>query len=102
MPIGDALDLTDEQAYVLYRHWITRRNAGADLDDATRAEVQRLNARIATLQSEFENRLIADTNDAAVVFGSADDLDGLSPEELGGCAEAARARGLEAATSSTS
>ena len=89
------LGLSDEQAYVLYRHWTTRRNAGAALDEDTRAEVQRLTARIATLQSEFENRLIADTNDGAVVFESADELAGLSAEELGSCAEAARVRGLE-------
>lgn len=93
----DELELTDEQHYVLYRHRITRHNAGAGLDERSRAEVQRLNARIATLQSEFENRLIADTNDGAVVFGSADELDGLSDEEIGSCAEAARARGLDGA-----
>ncbi|HET9127507.1 MAG TPA: M3 family metallopeptidase [Propionibacteriaceae bacterium] len=91
----DQLGLTPEQAYVLHRHWTTRRNAGAGLGEDTRAEVQRLTARIATLQSEFENRLIADTNDGAVVFDSADELDGLTPEELGTCAEAARARSLE-------
>ena len=91
----DDLGLSAEQAFVLQRHWTIRRNAGAGLDADTRAEVQRLTARIATLQSEFENRLIADTNDAAVVFDSADDLAGLTPDELGSCAEAAGVRGLE-------
>lgn len=88
----DGLDA--EQAYLLER-WTTRmRIAGAELDEAAKARLRELNGRLAELTTRFEKQLLADTNELAVVFDSAEELDGLSPAELGAAASAASERGL--------
>jgi peptidyl-dipeptidase Dcp len=51
------------------------------------------------LTTTFEKNLLADTNDLAVVFDSADELDGLTDGELSAAAQNAADRGLEGATS---
>lgn len=92
---ADSLGLDPEQRCVLDRHWTTRRIAGAGLDEPTRARVSELNARIASLTSDFTNRLSHDTADAALVVDTAEELDGLTDEQIHACAEAASARGLD-------
>ncbi|HSN44562.1 MAG TPA: M3 family metallopeptidase, partial [Propionibacteriaceae bacterium] len=91
---GD-LGLDDEGAFLLERHWTLRKLAGASLDEADRVRVAALNERIAGLQSRFATFLLDDTNDGAVPFATAAELDGLSEDELSACAQAATARGRE-------
>ncbi|GAA2991520.1 peptidyl-dipeptidase Dcp [Microbacterium terrae] len=91
----DALDLDAEQRYLVERHFREMTQAGAGLDDAAKERLTALNQRLSTLTNTFEKNLLADTNDLAVVFDSAAELDGLTDGELSAAAQAAADRGLD-------
>jgi len=91
----DTLGLSDEQRYLVERWHREMTLAGAGLDDAQKARLGELNARLSTLTTRFEKNLLADTNDLAVVIDDAAELDGLSPGEISAAAQAAADRGLE-------
>ena len=91
----DALDLDPESRYLVERHFREMTHAGAALDDAEKARLTELNARLATLNNAFEKHLLADTNELAVVFETADELAGLDEGALSAAAQAASDRGLD-------
>ncbi|UPL12402.1 M3 family metallopeptidase [Microbacterium sufflavum] len=91
----DALSLDPEQRYLVERYHREMTHAGAGLDDAAKAELTTLNQRLSVLTNTFERNLLSDTNDLAVVFDSAAELDGLSQGELSAAARAAADRGLD-------
>ncbi|MBD3941465.1 M3 family metallopeptidase [Microbacterium sp. NEAU-LLC] len=91
----DQLDLDAEQRYLVQRHFTEMSHAGAGLDDAAKQRLTELNRRLSTLTTQFEKNLLADTNDLAVVFDDAAELDGLSEGELSAAAQAATDRGLD-------
>jgi len=91
----DELDLDAESRYLVERHHREMSLAGAGLDDADKARLTDLNQRLSVLTTTFEKNLLADTNDLAVVFDDAAELDGLSEGELSAAAQAATARGLD-------
>ena len=70
-------------------------HAGAGLDDAAKERLTALNQRLSTLTTTFEKNLLRDTNELAVVFDDAAELDGLAEGELSAAAQAAADRGLE-------
>jgi peptidyl-dipeptidase Dcp (EC 3.4.15.5). Metallo peptidase. MEROPS family M03A len=96
----DALDLEPEQRYLIERHYREMSHAGAGLDDTAKERLTEINQRLSTLTTTFEKNLLADTNDLAVVFDDAADLDGLAEGELSAAAQAATDRGLTAGGSS--
>ncbi len=91
----DSLDLDDEQRYLVERHYREMSHAGAGLDETAKATLTEINQRLSTLTTTFEKNLLADTNDLAVVFDSAEELDGLTEGELSAAAQAAADRGLD-------
>ncbi|MFF5626946.1 M3 family metallopeptidase [Microbacterium sp. NPDC012755] len=91
----DSLDLDAEQGYLLERRFREMTHAGAALDDEAKAHLTLLNQQLSTLSNTFERNLLNDTNDLAVVFDSASELDGLSAGELSAAARAAQSRGLD-------
>ena len=91
--LGD-LGLDDEQRYLVERRFREMSRAGAGLDDADKARLTDLNQRLSTLTTQFEKNLLADTNELALVFHDAADLDGLTDGELSAAAQAAADRGL--------
>ena len=91
----DSLGLEPEQRYLVERHYREMTHAGAALDDAAKQRLTALNQRLSTLTTSFEKNLLNDTNDLAVVFNSAAELDGLTEGELSAAAQAAADRGLE-------
>lgn len=91
----DELDLDPEQRYLVERHYREMSHAGAGLDEAAKERLTALNQRLSTLTTAFEKNLLADTNDLAVVFDSAEELAGLTEGELSAAAQAAADRGLE-------
>ncbi|WP_292835552.1 M3 family metallopeptidase [Microbacterium sp.] len=91
----DDLDLAPEDRYLVERHFREMTHAGAGLDDTQKAALTDLNQRLSILTTTFEKNLLADTNDLAVVFDTADQLDGLTAGELSAAAQNARDRGLE-------
>ncbi|GAA4156392.1 M3 family metallopeptidase [Gryllotalpicola daejeonensis] len=88
-------DLDAEARYLVERYYTDFTLAGAGLDDEAKAELSKLNQRISGLQAKFEKQLLADTNELAVVFDDAAELEGLGDGELSAAAEAAKERGLE-------
>ena len=93
----DELGLTGEDRYLVERRFREMTHAGAALDDEAKARLSDLNARLATLSSTFEKHLLADTNDLAVLFETADELDGLDDGALSAAAQAATDRGHDGA-----
>ncbi|MDR6613096.1 M3 family metallopeptidase [Leifsonia sp. 1010] len=91
----DQLGLDPESRYLVERYYTEFTLAGAGLDDADKERLREYNQRLSTLTTRFEKNLLADTNDLAVVFDSADELDGLGEGELSAAAQAAAERGLD-------
>lgn len=91
----DELGLDRERAHLLERYHRRFVRAGADLPEASRARLRELNQEEASLTTEFRDRVLAATNDAAVVVRDRARLEGLGDDELAAAAEAARERGLE-------
>lgn len=85
--------LKPQQRYLVERRHSEMVHAGAGVDDAAKAEIAALNARIATLATEFDRRLLADTNARAVIFPDALDVAGLTAGERSAAAAAAAERG---------
>ncbi|MFT4052370.1 MAG: M3 family metallopeptidase [Microbacterium sp.] len=90
----DELDLTAEDRYLLERTHGEMTHAGAALDAQQKAQLTQLNQRLSVLTTTFEKNLLADTNDLAVVFDDAAELDGLTAGELSAAARNAEERGL--------
>ncbi|MGH3689250.1 MAG: M3 family metallopeptidase [Microbacterium sp.] len=91
----DSIDLDPEQRYLVERHHREMTHAGASLDGEAKAQLTALNQKLSTLTNTFERNLLNDTNDLAVLFDTADALDGLSAGELSAAARAAADRGLD-------
>ena len=91
----NALALDPESRYLVERHFMEFTIAGAALDEQAKVALRDLNSRISTLTTRFEKHLLADTNDLAVLFDSAEDLDGLDPLEVAAAEQAAQDRGIE-------
>ncbi|MDT0157464.1 M3 family metallopeptidase [Microbacterium sp. ARD32] len=89
----DELELDAEQRYLVHRHFREMTHAGAALDDEAKTRLTELNKRLSTLSTAFERNLLNDTNDLAVLFDDASELDGLTSGELSATARAASDRG---------
>ena len=90
----DELGLDAEALYLVERHYREMTHAGAGLDDAQKQRLTELNQRLSVLTTTFEKNLLADTNELAVVFDDAAELDGLTEGELSAAAQNAVDRGL--------
>ena len=90
----DELGLTEPQRRLTERKYRDAVRAGAGLDDDGQATMRRISGRLATLTTEFSQRLLDDTNDSAVHVSSAADLDGLSEAEIAAARRAAQDRDL--------
>ncbi|HEY1092775.1 MAG TPA: M3 family metallopeptidase [Burkholderiaceae bacterium] len=69
--------------------------AGARLSDAQKTRVRAINAELATLSTKFNQNVLAEVNDSAVVVDSAAELAGFTPEQIAAAAAAAKARKLD-------
>jgi peptidyl-dipeptidase Dcp len=75
----------------IYRDFV---RAGAELSPAAQETLRALNQEQSKLVTEFDRRLLADTNASALVVDRREDLDGLPESEIAAAAEAASERGL--------
>src|SRR5690606_25205767 len=82
-----------ESAWLLERYHTDFIRAGAALGEAEQHRLRELNQEISSLVTEFRNRLLADTNDLAVVVDDPEKLAGLSPDAVAAAAQAAAERG---------
>ncbi len=86
--------LNAEQIRLIERYHSNFVRAGARLDAAQKQTLRALNARLAALQTQYEQRLLAASNAGALVIEDRAELDGLDEAAIAAAAEAAKARGL--------
>ncbi len=86
--------LTPEQQRLVWLYRTDFIKQGARLDPAAKQAVARINQRLAALQTEFSQNLLADEQKQALVVTDADDLVGLMPADVAALAQEARRRGL--------
>jgi peptidyl-dipeptidase Dcp len=91
--VEDPPDVDPESLRLLERRHRDAVRAGARLAAPEQERLRALNTELSALTAEFGTRLLADTNDAAVVVDDPDQLDGLSPDAVSAAARAAEARG---------
>jgi peptidyl-dipeptidase Dcp len=89
------LGLDPESVQLVERYENMFVRAGARLSDADKATLKKLNEELSTLSTRFRQNVLAATKEGAVVVDDVKQLDGLSPEQIGAAAEAAKARGME-------
>jgi peptidyl-dipeptidase Dcp len=91
----DSLKLDPEAAQVLKLYYQQFIHSGANLPAADQARLKEINKQDASLQAEFQQRLVAGTKDAALALGDKAALDGLSDGEIATAAHAAQERGMK-------
>ena len=91
----DSLGLTDDQKFLLtgtYRHFV---HNGAELSADKKKQLSALNEKIAKLQNDYRVKLLAASNEAALLIDDKAQLDGLSEGDLAAAATAAKKAGHE-------
>jgi peptidyl-dipeptidase Dcp len=91
----DTLGLNSDQKFLLETYYKKFVHAGAKLSDADKTKLKDLNGKIATLQAQYQDKLLAAADANAVVVDSKAELDGLSDAEIAVTAEAAKAKKLD-------
>ena len=89
-----SLNLNSEDSWLLERYYKDLIQSGAHLSDQQRARLTELNGALSKLSTTFSKNLLADTNDLAIIVDSAQELDGLTPNQISAAATAATERGL--------
>ena len=91
----DTLSLEPEQKRLVERHYEKLVRAGAQLSDADKTTLRKLNVEETTLSTQFHTKLVAASAAAAVVVDDKAKLDGLSEGDIAAAADAAKARKLD-------
>jgi peptidyl-dipeptidase Dcp len=89
------LRLDPESAQLLERYYQIFVRAGARLPEADKARLKKINEEISSLMTTFGQNVLKATKEGAVVVDDVKLLAGLSPEQIGAAAEAAKSRGLD-------
>lgn len=90
----EMLSLDGESRRLLTLTWQRFVHAGATLAPAQKAVLRALNTEAATLQSQFQQRLLGAAKSGGLVVDDRHQLDGLTDEEIAAAADAAREKGL--------
>ena len=69
--------------------------AGANLSEENKEKVKKINEELATLSTQFSNKLLDARKNGGVLFSDVKELDGLSADELAAAAADAKAAGHE-------
>ncbi len=89
------LSLDAESRWLLERYHTDFVRAGANLGPEEKERLKAINSELASLATEFQNNVLAETNNNAVLVETAGELQGLSDSELATAAEAAAEAGHE-------
>jgi peptidyl-dipeptidase Dcp len=89
------LKLDSEALQVLTLYYRQFVHAGANLSAKDKARLKQINKRDASLETEFQQKLVAAAKKGALVLDSKDRLKGLSDAEIAAAAETAKSRGLK-------
>ena len=91
----DSLKLDPESHYLVERYFKAFVRAGALLSEADKETLRGLNQEEAKLTTRFEDDVLAETNNGAIVIDNKGDLDGLSESDIAAAAELAKERKLD-------
>src|SRR6516162_6384011 len=86
----DKLGLDAESAYLLERYYKDFVRAGAKLSDSDKEKLKKINAELATLQTQFEQNVLKEKNASSIVVDRKEDLAGLSDNQMAGVTNAAK------------
>ena len=86
----DSLKLDPESRYLVERYYKTFVRSGALLSEADKETLRGLNQEEAKLTTKFEDDVLAETNNGALVIDNKADLDGLSENDIAAAAERAK------------
>ena len=89
------VSLNDEQKRLTERMKKAFVSSGAKLNDAQRARLTEITARLATLGTQFSQNILKDEGDFVLWLETPEDLAGLSPDFLDAAAALAKSRGRE-------
>ncbi|MCU1349849.1 MAG: dipeptidyl carboxypeptidase, partial [Acidobacteria bacterium] len=91
----DSLGLDAEGKFLVERYYKNFVRAGAQLNDADKATLRALNQEESKLTTSFRDKVLADTNESAIVISDRAELDGLSEGDIAAAADAAKERKLD-------
>ncbi len=91
----DSLGLAGQDLRLLELYYKDFHFAGAHLSAEQREELKSLNEELSKLEAEFSRKVLADTNDSAIVVDTLEELAGLSENEIAAAKLAAEVRGLD-------
>jgi peptidyl-dipeptidase Dcp len=91
----DNLGLDPESAYLLERYYKDFVRAGAKLSDTDKEKLKKINAELATLQTQFEQNVLKEKNASSVAVDRKEDLRGLSDNQMASVTAAAKAEHKE-------
>jgi peptidyl-dipeptidase Dcp len=91
----DSLGLDAEGVRLIERYHTDFVRAGAKLSDADKAHLKAINGELAKLGTQFSQNVLAEVNDSAVVVDTKEELAGLTDEQIGAAAAAAKEKGLD-------
>src|SRR5919197_631316 len=94
-PSGGGLILDPESVYLLERYYKDFVRAGAKLADTDKEKLKKINAELATLQTQFEQNVLKEKNASSVVVDRKEDLRGLSDNQMASVSSAAKAEHKE-------
>src|SRR5580698_759860 len=90
-----SLHLDPEQLRLVEWDYLQFVHAGANLSEADKTELKKLNEQIAVLQEDFQSKLLAATQAGAYITKDKAALAGLSDAQIHAAAEAAKGRNVE-------
>lgn len=91
----DKLGLDPESAYLLERYYKDFVRAGAKLSDSDKEKLKKINAELATLQTQFEQNVLKERNASSVVVDKKEELAGLTDDQMKSVINAAKAEHKE-------
>jgi len=94
-PSGGGLGLDPESAYLLERYYKDFVRAGAQLSETDKEKLKKINAELATLQTQFEQNVLKEKNASSIVVDRKEDLAGLSDNQMASLINAAKAEHKE-------
>src|SRR5437870_6718306 len=86
----DKLGLDPESSYLLERYYKDFVRAGAKLSEPDKEKLKKINAELATLQTQFEQNVLKEKNASSVVVDRREDLAGLSDNQIAAAAAASK------------
>jgi len=91
----DDFNLTEEEEFLLENIYKELVRSGAALDSLKKEKLKEMNQRLSVLEVEFDQNVLAETNNYILEISKEEDLAGLPEAVINGSAEEAESRGLD-------